>query len=81
MAFSSPTPAKEKLAVISGSFIQKENQKAHEMTKEQLKSHIHYDGKLQTRFEEFAKNHEIIDWHVTQESQSGSWSMFIRYKP
>ena len=42
---------------------------------------IHLVGTLQERFEKFAKNHDIIDWHVTQENHSSSWSMFIRYKP
>jgi hypothetical protein len=74
-------PAKEKLAVISGDTVQRENQKGHEMTKEQIEKPVKTDGQLQTRFEEFAKTHEIIDWHVTQESSSSKWRMFIRYKP
>jgi len=81
MAFSEPTPSKEKLAVISGETIKMENQKSHEMTKEQIKGHIQYNGELQTRFEEFAKTHDIIDWHVIQDSHSSTWRMFIRYKP
>jgi hypothetical protein len=73
-------PAKEKLAVISGNTIQRENQKGHEMTKQQIENPVKTDGQLQTRFEEFAKTHEIIDWHITQEGGSANWRMFIRYK-
>jgi|APSaa5957512535_1039671.scaffolds.fasta_scaffold82403_2 hypothetical protein len=38
------------------------------------------DGELQNKFEEFAKSHDIIDWNITQEQHSMTWSMFIRYK-
>ena len=39
------------------------------------------DGELQTKFEKFAlENDEIIDWNITQEQHSMTWSMFIRYK-
>jgi hypothetical protein len=37
------------------------------------------DGTLQKKFEEFAKDHDIIDWNITQEQHSFIWSMFIRY--
>ena len=73
-------PAKEKLAVISGSFIGDGGWKLSDADKNN-KTGIWLDGQLQTRFEEFAKTHDIIDWHVTQEAHSNKWSMFIRYKP
>jgi hypothetical protein len=77
-AYTPPTPhtihgpVKEKLAVISGSFIESGGQN---------KTGVWLNGEIQTRFAEFAKTHDIIDWNVTQENNSMSWSMFIRYKP
>jgi hypothetical protein len=38
------------------------------------------NGELESKFEEFANNNEIIDWNITQENHSMSWSIFIRYK-
>ena len=71
---------KEKLAVISGKF----SSKGWTMsTDDKIASEtgVNLVGELQDRFKKFAKTHEIIDWHVTQDSHPQTWSMFIRYKP
>ena len=69
----------QRIAIMEGNIIQKDGQKLHEMSKEQIKSSVWLDGQLQTRFEEFAKNHEIIDWDITQSSHSGDWVIAVRY--
>ena len=64
-------PKRVKIAVIDGRIIS---------TKE-LHQTIFYKGELQTRFADFCNvpNREIIDWHVTQQTQSQNWFIFVRY--
>jgi len=65
-------PKRVKLAVIDGSVV----------SKSELNQPVFYKGDLQIRFESFcnAPNREIIDWHVTQQSHSGNWFIFVRYR-
>jgi len=44
------------------------------------KTGVWLDGQLQKRFEAFARNHKIIDWHTTQQSQSQNWFIVVRYE-
>jgi len=70
--FTNETKSKEKLAVITGTWTGGgENP-----------SGVFLEGELQARFETFLRFHQgkVIDWNVTQESHSGNWAIFIRYK-
>ena len=43
--------------------------------------HATINGELATKFEAFCAEHKgkIIDWNVSPQSDSGKWSIFIRY--
>jgi hypothetical protein len=69
----------QKIAFIDGHPIGNGTWKMDDATKNN-KSGIWLDGQLQKRFEEFAKTHKIIDWHTTQQNQSGSWFIVVRYE-
>ena len=81
MAYSAPTPPKEKIVIIRGSWNTKGSGfSAQDHLKREKDSGIHYTGDLQDRFIEFAKNHDIIDVTPVNQSVGHEIVLIVRYK-
>ena len=81
MAYSAPTPPKEKIVIIRGSWNTKgSGWKEQEHLKQEGDSGIHYTGDLQDRFIEFAKNHDIINVTPINSGAGHEIVLVVRYK-
>ncbi len=67
----------QKIAFITGNPINFEERRANG---DEIKAPVLIDRQIQKRFEEFAKNHKIIDWHTTQQSHSSNWYIVVRFE-
>jgi len=74
------TPSNEKIVIIRGSWNSKGKSWTQDHLDEETKSGLHHTGDLQSRFEQFASTHEIIDVQPVHQSVGHEIVLMVRYK-